>query len=82
MAFEDCVVERQVPGFPYALMRCKGKRFCSYFFIASTDGSWGLSPMLHLEIVSRNYFKCRSVAVAMYLAFADSVKRVGGASRG
>lgn len=82
MPYDDCVVERQVPGVPYVLMRSKGKHFGSYFFIVDPNDSGNLVPALHLGAVSRNYFKCRSVAVAMYLAFVDGVKRVGGASGG
>ena len=80
MPYDDCVVERRVPGCDWVLFRSAGQGV--YFFIAPISADHTMVPMICLRDFSRNYFKCRSVAVAMYLAFVDGVNRVGRESGG
>ena len=68
--YEDCIIEKQVAGCPWALFRRSGKGL--NFFITRAD-MLSCSISLLLFDVSRNYFKCRSLAIRIYEAFVSGL---------
>ena len=70
---EDCVIERRTPGCDWALFRPVGQGV--YFHIALISGDYSVPPMICLRDVSRNYFKCRSLAIRMYDAFVAGLPK-------
>lgn len=72
---KDRVIERQKMGCNWVLCRTAGKRNGTYFYIADISGSHDCSVMLFLFTVSRNYFKCRSLAIRMYDAFVAGLPK-------
>jgi len=70
---DDRIIERQKDGCNWALIRPAGQG--DYFYIKNMNGSGELSPMLHFSGVSRNYFKCRSLAIRMYDAFVAGLPK-------
>jgi hypothetical protein len=69
---EELIIEREVVGSSWVLMRREGNG--RYFFIKNVDKIC-MGPMLHLYDVSNNFFKCRSIACALYDAFIISIKQ-------
>lgn len=56
---------------------CRNKDVKHYFYIAKFSSS-SFGPMLYLGDVSTNFFKCRSVACAMFDAFISQFKKGRG----
>ena len=70
MENHDTIVERHAKNSDWALFRTRG--VSSYFYIRKVGNRVSMGPMLHLADVSHNFFKCRSVACAIYDAFVSS----------
>lgn len=70
---ENRIIERQRIGCNWALIRPAGRG--DYFYIKNMNVSGELCPMLHFSGVSRNYFKCRSLAIRMYDAFVAGLPK-------
>ena len=76
---DNVVIEYEISGCDWLLLRNLGRGL--YFFIWNRNGC-SLVPQIALYDMSKNYFRCRSVAIKMFKCFVEGLEQEQGKGAG